>query len=98
MDDRLCRQFFLQPELPNHRRYEALRRYFLNGQALAEIADCLGYRVSSLKSMVCRFRAACARRSPPPFFSQKGAVDLRVSGGRKTKMGPSRPLWRMPVS
>jgi len=67
--DELCRQFFLQPQATFHRRYEAFRAYFIDGQSLATVADRFGYRRTAFKSLVCRFRAACARGEPPPFCS-----------------------------
>ena len=98
MDDLLCRQSFLQPQPTNQRRYEALRAFFVQGQTLADIADRLGYRVSALKSMVCRFRTACARGDPPPFFFPTGGVDLLASDGRKTERDLNQPPLLMPVS
>ena len=98
MDDLLCRQFFLQPQPTNQRRYEALRAFFVQGQTLAEIADRLGYRISALKSMVCRFRATCARGDPTPFFFLTGVVDHLANDARKTERDPNPPLLLTPVS
>ena len=97
MDDLLCRQFFLQPQPTNQRRYEALRAFFVQGQTLADIADRLGYRTSALKSMICRLRAACARGDPPPFFSPMGVGDLLASDAPKTERDPNPPPLLMPV-
>jgi len=96
MDDEPCRQFFLQPNETLQRRYEALRAYFLEGRPLAEIADRLGYRLSSLKSMVCRFRASCAQGSSPPFFFRTDADAPTVGGAAKIKMGRTDP--RSPIA
>ena len=98
MNNEPCRQFFLQPEETFHRRYEALRAFFLEGQPLGEIADRFGYRVSSLKSMVCRFRAACANGGPAPFFFQTGVAALPVGAAVNRQTGQSRPQWPTPVS
>ena len=87
MDDEYCRLFFLQPHQTCQRRYEALRAYFIDGQPLAEIADRLGYRVSSLKSMVCRFRASCVNGSSPPFFSRIHVDAPPVGGVAKINTG-----------
>jgi hypothetical protein len=89
MDDEPCRQFFLRPNETLQRRYEALRAYFVDGCALAEIADRLGYRLSSLKSMVCRFRASCGRGTWPPFFFRTDADDPTVGGAAKIKTDPT---------
>ena len=67
MDD-TCRQFFMEPEQTFHRRYEALRAFFVERQSLEEVATKFGYRPAALKSMVCRFRAGCGKGQSPPFF------------------------------
>jgi Sigma-70, region 4 len=87
MDDEPCRQFFLQPHESLHRRYEALRAYFIDGLSVAEIAERLGYRLSSLKSMVCRFRASCAHGTSPPFFFRTDADAPTVGGAAKITTG-----------
>lgn len=89
MDDERCRQFFLQPQATFQRRYEAFRAYFLDGQPLAEVADRFGYRRSSLKSLVCRFRASCANGGPPPFFFRTGADTPPVDDAGKIKTAPN---------
>jgi hypothetical protein len=91
MDDEPCRLFFRQPQQTFQRRYEALRAYFLDGRPLAEVAERFGYRMSGLKSMVCRFRAACARSEPPPFFFRTDADDPPVGDAVKIKTAPSHP-------
>ena len=96
MDDEPCRQFFMQPHVTLQRRYEALRSYFVNGQPLAEIADRLGYRLASLKSMVCRFRASCARGTSPPFFFRTDA-DVPADGGA-VRIGTGRSNPTLPTA
>jgi hypothetical protein len=98
MDDELCRQFFLQPQATFHRRYEAFRAYFIDGQPLAEVAARFGYRLSSLKSLVCRFRAACTNGGPPPFFFRTAADAPRGDDGVKSKTVPNHPTSPMPDS
>jgi hypothetical protein len=96
MDDEPCRQFFLQPQESLQRRYEAMRAYFIDGRSLAEIADRFGYRLSSLKSMVCRFRASCGRGASPPFFFQTDADVPAVGGAAKIRTG--RTDRRSPIA
>jgi hypothetical protein len=91
VDDEHCRQFFLQPQQTFHRRYEALRAYFLEGQPLAEIAARFGYRLSSLKSVVCRFRASCVHGAAPPFFFQTDADAPPADDGVTNPTDPSSP-------
>jgi hypothetical protein len=90
MDDQQCRQFFLQPQTTFQRRYEALRAYFLDGLSLAAVAERFGYRRSSLKSLVCRFRAACAQGAPPPFSLLMAAADPPVGDAVKIKTAPKQ--------
>lgn len=89
MDDQHCRQFFLQPQAPLQRRYEALRAYFLDERPPAEIADRFGYRLSSLKAMACRFRAACSQGGPPPFFFRMAGDDPPVGAAGRKRTDPS---------
>jgi hypothetical protein len=89
MDDHSCLQFFLEPQHSYHRRYEALRAIIVSREPLARVAKRYGYKVSALKSMTCRFRAACRRGTVPPFFSQTGEEDLPVNAVARTNMVPS---------
>jgi hypothetical protein len=91
MDDLLCRQFFFQPNDTWHRRYEALRAFFIDGRSLKSIAEQFGYRLSSLKSIVCRFRASCDNGTPPPFFGRMRAVDQLVGAVAKIKKDRNQP-------
>lgn len=92
MDDTFCRHFFLQPQGNHHRRYEALRAYFVEGRPLVAIADQFGYRLSSLKSMVCRFHAACSNGGPAPFFFRSSAAAPAADATGKTTTGQRRLL------
>jgi hypothetical protein len=95
MDDERCRQFFLRPQQTYQRRYEALRAYLVEGQPLDEVADRFGYRPSSLKSMVCRFRAACACGAPPPFFFRTVVADQAAGAAPTRRPERSYPPWPM---
>jgi hypothetical protein len=90
MDDH-CRQFFMEPEQTFHRRYEALRAFFVGRQPLEEVATKFGYRVAGLKSMICRFRAACRKGQSPPFFLRTHADVLRAGDAAKTSTDPTLP-------
>jgi hypothetical protein len=92
MDDPRCGDFFLQPQNTLHRRYEALRAFFVEGRPLPDIASQFGYRRSALKSMVCRFRASCRNGMPPPFFFRTAAGGPPVADAVKIKPAPSNPL------
>ena|SRR5215469_5849219 len=86
MDDRSCREFFLEPSQTFHRRYEALRAIVVDREPLVSVAKRYGYKVSALKSMSSRFRSACRRGVVPPFFFQTVGDDLPVNAAAKTDM------------
>jgi transposase-like protein len=70
MDDIRCREFFAQPTQPYHRRYEALRAVFLEGQSQKEVADRFGYTHNSLRQLVREFRQQDDQASASaPFFA-----------------------------
>ena len=58
-----CRRFFLRPRSPKHRMYEALRAFFVEGQASKEVARAFGYTVGSFQVLCHHFR-----RHPNPVF------------------------------
>jgi hypothetical protein len=47
---------FLEPSESNHRQYEALRAYFVEGLRSAEAAARFGYTPGSFRSLVHQFR------------------------------------------
>jgi len=77
MDNSRCRQFFLEPAETYHRRYEALRAFFVDGRRLKDIAPQFGYQESSLRRLVCRFRNHAKTDTVPPFLCSPW------SGGRQ---------------
>ena len=58
------RRFFLQPKLPRHRQYEALRAYFVEDRPSREVARSFGYSVSAFQVLCHHFR----RDDTPTFF------------------------------
>jgi hypothetical protein len=86
MEDRHCSQYFLAPQETSHRRSEALRAVFVEGEPLAIVAQRFGYKVSTLKAMARRFRAACRRGVTPPFPSGRSRT-VSQAGRRR------RPTW-----
>ena len=84
-------QFFLEPQQALHRQYEALRAVFVEGQPLESVALRFGYKVSTLQSMVSRFRADRRRGAVAPFFAPTAADGL--AGHRQAKAAPLR--WNL---
>src|ERR671919_2060498 len=60
-----------------HRRYEALRTFFVEGRQRQEIAQRFGYQESSLRVMVSQFRNQVKVNDLHPFLFSRG------SGGRR---------------
>jgi hypothetical protein len=73
MDGSHASRFFLEPKQTFQRQYEAIRAIFVEGEPLDQVAVRFGYKSSTLKSMVSRFRADCRRSVTPPFFSPTDA-------------------------
>jgi hypothetical protein len=57
------RRFFLQPQLPKQRQYEALRAYFVEEKRSKDVARSFGYSVSAFHVLCHHFR-----RDPHPVF------------------------------
>lgn len=62
--DRLTKEarFFLQPEKPLHRQYEALRVYFVEQRPSAEVAQAFAYTPGSFRVLCHAFRRATDRQ------------------------------------
>jgi hypothetical protein len=92
-----CRdsEFFLEPQQTFHRQYEALRAVFVEGQPLEPVALRFGYRVSTLQSMISRFRADRRRGGTPPFFARTAADGL--AGPRRDEAATLRKSRRSPT-
>ena len=57
------RRFFLEPDQPKQRQYEALRAYFIEHKTVAEVARAFGYTPGSFHLLCHHFR-----RDPQPLF------------------------------
>jgi hypothetical protein len=57
------RRFFLQPQSPKQRQYEALRAFFIERQRSKDVAQRFGYSVSAFHVLCHHFR-----RDPDPLF------------------------------
>jgi len=58
------RRFFLEPRLPKHRQYEALRAYLVEGRLAKDVARAFGYSLNSFHVLCHHFR----RETHPAFF------------------------------
>ena len=57
------RRFFLEPRLPRHRQYEALRAFLVEQRPAKEVARAFGYSLNSFHVLCHHFR-----REPEPVF------------------------------
>ena len=67
MDLTECRRFFERPATPSQRQYEALRAYFVEGLASAEVARRFGYSPAAFRMLCYDFR----RGQLPNFFTPR---------------------------
>lgn len=67
MDDSRALRFFLEPADTLHRRYEALRAYFVERRPLNQIAQEFGYTYNTLRGVIADFRTQCRQDQIPPF-------------------------------
>jgi hypothetical protein len=91
MDDQPCRDFFLRPRSTSHRRYEALRAFFIDGRPPAEVAIEFGYKPAAFKVLISRFRHDIRCQGIPPFSSPTAADGHRAGLAARTATGRRRP-------
>jgi hypothetical protein len=102
MDDTLCRRFFLEPDQPLHRRYAALRAFFIDGLSLPAIAAQFGTTYHTVRSWVRDFRLACRAGPVPPFLPSrawagqraKATLGRRPSPTSRPSPTPANSAWR----
>jgi len=68
LDDTGCRGFFLAPVTIYPRQYEARRAVCIAGRRLHDVAQQLGDRETSWRSLVCRVRAPVHAGEVPPLL------------------------------
>jgi len=89
MDGDRYDQFFLQPQDPWQRRYEALRAVFVEGQSMAEVAQRLDVAHGTVRNWASEFRNQQDQGQASPFFAPRMAVvamasqvPMRMTNGR----------------
>ena len=84
---------FTQPTVAAHRRYEALRAYYVEELAAAEIAERFGYTKASVQTLISEYRQADvgelfqASRPGPKRQPKKDAARERVIELRRQRHG-----------
>jgi hypothetical protein len=77
------RHFFLEPALPKHRQYEALRAYFAEGRPSQEVARAFGYSPGAFRVLCHGF----CHNPQPAFF-----LTTRPGPRTQPKKSAARPL------
>jgi hypothetical protein len=90
MDDQPCRSFFLEPRSTFHRRYEALRAFFIEGRPPAEVAARFGSKPAALNVLISRFRHDARGQDLSPFSFRTAAGGPRADRSAKTKAGRTK--------
>jgi hypothetical protein len=75
VDDGRYSSFFLQPTDTAHRRYEVLRAILVEHQPMAEVAQRLGYRYDTVRTLVSDFRLQLDAGQVPPFSPRSVGAD-----------------------
>jgi transposase len=89
MDLTGCRRFFERPATPSQRQYEALRAYFIEGLASAEVARRFGYTPAAFRMLCYDFRRGqlsdffAVKRTGPQQQPKKSKVQDIVVALRK---------------
>ena len=71
--------FFLRPEEPIHKRYEALRSFYLEGMTAREVSAKFGYTVSTVYALTRDFKILLGSEQPSSSFF------IQPQPGRKQK-------------
>ena len=88
-------RFFLKPADTLHRRYEALRAYFVERRPTSEIAAQFGYTYDTLRSLIRDFRAQCRDGRASPLFAAPRPGRPPRTARPATALNPRRP--RSPI-
>ena len=91
MDDSSCLRFFLEPDDTLHRRYEALRAYFVQRRPLQEIAAQFGYTYDTLRQVDPPVPDPVPLGRGPPFFAAPRPG--RPPRAPDPSPSPRRPRW-----
>src|SRR6266508_3131780 len=79
--------WFTAPAQVNHRRYEALRAFFVDGLTYQQAADRFGYTRWAMVNLVREWRAGRWSCSPRPASPARHWASRRPRTGSATKIG-----------
>lgn len=97
MDDPRFQQFFADPQVPQQRRYEAIRAVVIEDQPLQATATRFGFAYGTLRNLVAQFRAGIRQGRTPP-FSLRSHADGPPANQRRlgpiSQRSPIADCWR----
>lgn len=67
--------FFLNPKLANHRRYEALRSHFVDEKSMHDVAQQFGVSYGTMRNWVSEFCSAQSLGNVSPFLFKQDVDD-----------------------
>lgn len=81
-------KFFLEPQNPTHKLYEALRTFYIYRQPSREIAKKFGWSENYFNKARSRFHQAVLRDNPPQFFVEKspGQKEIEIEATLKEQI------------
>lgn len=94
MDDTAYQEFFTQPSQTYHRRYEALRAVFVDGQSQKDVAEQFGFTYGTMRQLMRQFRQVfdsqyCLTDSP---FFETPTANLQPSKMRDRTLTRQPPI------
>lgn len=90
MNSKTCREFFLQPADPRHRRYEVLRSVFVDARPMKDVAQRFGVSYGTVRNWAGEFQSQLDAGQRPPFSFRHRADDPVVNARTENRRLPSR--------
>ena len=91
MDDPRFQQFFIDPQQPPQRRYEAIRAVVIEEEPLPAVAARFGFAYGTLRNLVAQFRACIRQGRTPPFSLRSRAGGPPANHRTLVPIGPPSP-------
>jgi hypothetical protein len=91
MDDPRWQQFFVDPQLTQQRRYEAIRAVIMEGEPAQDVAARFSFTHGTLRNLVTQFRACIRQGRTPPFSPKLRADGPPPVASSRDRIGPPAP-------
>lgn len=80
------KQYFMSPQTPKQKKYDALRAYYLDDMSAREVSAKFGYTSAYFKKIRSEFRQALQREQNPFFLPQKPGPKERNTSQTSIKL------------